>query len=180
MGPVRRTERIVHVFFGELGELLRKRRVVLLFLFVKAQVLEQDDAAVAACGFDGFGRRCPNTVGRERHFASEQLLEPRRHRRQAELGSWSTLRPAKMAGEDRQRPLFERVLNGWQRRADAGVVLDDAIFQRDVEVGADEHTFPAQIEISDGEFRHEHRLERGRADGSMADPAPIQRTRDLS
>ena len=63
-----------------------------------------------------------------------------------------SLRPAEMRREDHRRALLERVPNRRQRRANARVVGDDAVLERDVEVHADEHTAPRQIEISDREF----------------------------
>src|SRR5438876_785302 len=44
--------------------------------------------------------------------------------------------------------------NGGQRFADASLVGDDAVFERNVEVHADEDAFAAEVEVVDGELVH--------------------------
>ena len=93
----------------------------------------------------GFGRTA--ALGRLRRCSrrrsatgrAEQLGERAATGLQAHLGIGLALRPAEVRGQDDGRaPAFERVLDRRQRRADARVVADDAVLERDVEVDADE------------------------------------------
>src|SRR5215472_9454052 len=54
----------------------------------------------------------------------------------------------------RRSALVECVLDRWKRRSDAGVVADQTVFQRDVEVHADEHALAREVEILNREFWH--------------------------
>ena len=51
-------------------------------------------------------------------------------------------------------PLFEQVADRRERLADAGVVCDYAVFERDVEVRAHEHPLPGDIDVADGLLVH--------------------------
>jgi hypothetical protein len=68
---MRRAERVVHVALAQSGQCLRESGVVLLFLGVEAQVLEQQDLAVAERGGSGLGGR-PHAVVRPRHVLAQQ------------------------------------------------------------------------------------------------------------
>ena len=73
MGAVRRAERVVDVDVGQRGELPGEGRIVLLFLGVEAQVLEQHHAALAG-GIDRRLRLLADAVVGELHRpAAEQL-----------------------------------------------------------------------------------------------------------
>ena len=76
VGTVSRSERVVHVNIRKRGELLRKARVVLFFLGVEPEVLEEDDPAFAG-GLDRRPRRLADTVLCELHLPpTEQLRQP--------------------------------------------------------------------------------------------------------
>ena len=101
---VRRAERVVHVEVGERRERLRERRVVLLFLGVEPQVLEQHDAA--ARGVDLLhraSRLVADAVVGERHRRAEQLGQAIRDRPQAHLRVRLALRAPEMAREHDRR-----------------------------------------------------------------------------
>ncbi len=152
--PVRRAERVVHVHVGERRELLRERRVVFLFFGMKAQVLEEyDRGALRVRGVNGLVRGVADAVFGERHRPAEQLREPGGHRTQAHVGIRLAFRPPQVAREDHRAAAFEHVLNRRQRSADAGVVADHAVLQRDVEVDADEDPLALEVEIPDRELQ---------------------------
>jgi len=56
------------------------------------------------------------------------------------------------ARQDDRRAVVQRVLNRRQRRADARIVADAAVFHRHVEVDPDEHALSFQVEVADGQF----------------------------
>ena len=151
---VRGAERVVHVAIGELGELLREGGIVLLFLRMKAEVLEQHELSVARAVRlrHRAARLAADAVGREEHRPLEEIREAVGHRPEAHIGDWFALRPSEVAREDNGSALVERVANRRQRRADARVVTDDAALERHVEVDADEDALPSEIQIPDREL----------------------------
>ena len=152
MGTVRRPERVVHVDVGERGELGRERRVVLLFLGMEAKVFEQHDVAAGLRLGDGLPCRFTNAVAREHDLPPEERREVRRDRLEAVFRVRLAFRTTQVRGEDDGGALVERVLDGRQRRAHAGVVADDAVLERHVEVDADENALALEIEVADREF----------------------------
>ena len=135
-----RSERVVHVEVGELRQLLRERRVVLLLLLVEADVLEQR----RGCGPEPAPARWPSSPARRRsRWRSSPRWSSSRARCAAtgfELNSGlgPPFGPPEVRGQDHGRPVLERVLDGRQRRADARVVLDAPFLDGHVEVHADE------------------------------------------
>ena len=111
VGPVRRAEGVVHVQVLAVDQLLHERRVVGLFARIEAQVLEQLDA----------GRQLGQHLAHRLH----RVLRIGLALRATEVG----------ARRDRGAPLGQP-LDGGQRGADAEVVDDSAVANRDVEVGA--------------------------------------------
>ena len=109
---MRGTEGIVHVHVAEPGERGGEGVVVLLFLGVEAQVLEQDDLGRAVSLRDRVFSGGADTVARENHFTAEELTEPPRHGLQAVLGRGLALRPAEVRREHHGCPLLQRVLDG--------------------------------------------------------------------
>ena len=152
---VARPERVVHVQVGEIRELLRERRVVLLLFLVEADVLEHDEVvALGARRGDRLHGRLADAVLGEGHLALQQRRQVIGHRLQAELGARPALRPPEVRREDHRRAVLQRVRDGGQRRPHPRVVLDAPLLDRDVEVDADEDALAGEIEIADGQLRH--------------------------
>ena len=151
---MRRAERIVHVDVAQCGQPLREAGIVLLFLGVVAQVLEQHDAAGGRAAHGGLGRGADTVFG-ERHGATQQLTRSRGDRAQAHVRIRLALGTAEMRGQDHaSRARVERVSDRRQRLANASVVADDAALERDVEVDADEHASAFQVEVANRSFCH--------------------------
>jgi hypothetical protein len=131
---VRGAERVVDVGVGQVGVALRQLGVVLRLALLVADVLEHHDVAV---------RDAVERLG-ERHVDAEQLARALRHRLQAELGL-AVLRPAEVRGEDEPGPALAQRLQRGKRGADAGVVGDRAVLERDVEVDPDEDPLAAEV-----------------------------------
>ena len=72
-------EGIVDIDIAELRQRLRERRIVLLFLTMEANVLEQSHSSVAQVGADFF---CwfADAITRESDRLTDQFLQPRGHR----------------------------------------------------------------------------------------------------
>src|SRR5271154_1577301 len=62
-------------------------------------------------------------------------------------GDRLALGTAEVGAEDDLGSVAERVLDGGERLADAGVVGDDAVLEGDVEVDADEDALVGEIEV---------------------------------
>jgi hypothetical protein len=124
---------------------------------VKPQVLQQDEARGRRSGHHPLGLGA-DAVARERHFGAQQLAEPRRDRPQAHFRVGFSLRPPQVRGQHHARRAFvERVRDGRQRGADAGVVADHAAVERDVEIHPHEHAPAVQAKGADGSFSHSPR-----------------------
>ena len=158
VGAMGRAERVVDVQLGQGGQLLRELRVVLFFLRMKPEILEQHHTAAAVMGgIDRGFRGLPDAVGRKRHRPTQERRGACGDRFQAVLRIHLPLRASQVRGEHHRCPVIERVANRRERRADTRVVGHLAILERHVEVDAHEHAPTLQIEISDGKL-HNYRL----------------------
>src|SRR3954470_7619469 len=108
---MRGAERVIHVHIGELGERLRKGRIVLFLACMEAQILEQHDLQrrTVMHTIDRIEGRATDAVSCECDWATKQLAEANGDRFQAELGSGLALRAAEVRGEDYGGALVERV-----------------------------------------------------------------------
>ena len=59
-----------------------------------------------------------------------------------------------MGADDERRPPVEGQPQGREGGANAGVVADDAVAQRDVEVDAHEQPAPVELEVVDASLGH--------------------------
>ena len=148
---MRRTERIIYVDIREAGEGRGKVGLVLFLFRVKAKILEENDAISRASRLVyGRFRALADAVLSKGDRSPEKLRKPRGYRPKAELRCHGSLRPAEVAGErDHRRTVIQRVLDRRNRGADACVVADASLFERDVEVDADEDPLTLQIEVFD-------------------------------
>ena len=154
VGAMRRAERVVDVDVGERRQRRGERGVVLLFLRVEAQVLEQHDASRR-----GDLRRparprarCSRSANADRR--AEQLAKPRGHGPQAHLRTAAC--PWAGRGARRARRIARR------RRARTRMVGSDArmrvsspmtpSLQRDVEVHAHEHAAALDGQVANRAF----------------------------
>ena len=118
----------------------------------EADVLEQHDPV-------GLGRphrlrgRLPHDVLGEAHRRAEQLLEPLADRRQAVRRVGLALRTAEVRDDDRRSAPVEQVAQQRDARADAAVVTDPSVLERDVQVAADEDALALDVEV----LREAHR-----------------------
>ncbi len=149
---MRRAERVVHIDVAQGRQFPRELGVVLLFLGVEAQVFEQQH--FAGRGLHGFHFR-PDAIGRHLHRAAEQFAQARRHRLQTHFRIRLAFGPPEVGRQDDAGAVFERVLNGGQRRLDALVAGDFHVaplilLERHIEIHADEDPLPVQIEIANG------------------------------
>ena len=128
-------EGIVDINIAELGELLGKTRIVLLFFGVEPQVFEQQDLAVSQ-----IHRRLQRFVAvgalDERDLpVGEQLGEALGDRLQRVLRLRLALRATEMRQQHDARPPIEQQLERGDRGTDARVVGDVSVgVERNVEV----------------------------------------------
>ena len=128
---------------------------------VVADVLEQGDLALTQGG-DGLGGRGANDVGGQRDLHAGQLGEARGDGGQREGGIDLTLGAAEVGHDDDLGTGVGEGLEGRQRRTDTAVVGDDAVLERNVEVGADEDALAAQVaQGGDGPHEESFRSEGG-------------------
>ena len=150
---MRGAERVVDVqAVAERRERSRELRIVLLFVCMEPQVLQEHDAVRGMDFVDGLSRFVADAVGGKHHGTVEEIGQAIRHRSQAHLRIRLAFRPAQMAGEDDRRAAVEREPDRGQRGADPRVVADALVLQRHVEVDAHEDPLALQIEIADREF----------------------------
>ncbi len=120
---------------------------------MKPKVLEQRDLTVFQRIYFLLGRFA-NTIFGKRYRLRNQLRQMFRDRTQAVLIHALAFRPAQMRRQNHSRAVFGGVVNGGNRGANAGVVVDFAVFDGDVEIYADEDALAFEIKILDGELGH--------------------------
>ena len=153
VGAMRRSERVVHVVVAELGELPGELGIVGFLFRVEAQVLEQQRLSLFQLGRHLFGLRA-DAVGREADVLAaaqnfvEQDAQALGHRLQAHLRIGLALGTAQVRGQNQARAVTQRVLDGGQGFADAGVVHHPSVVERNVEVHPHEDSFAAQRKIT--------------------------------
>ena len=145
MRPVRGAKGIVHIDLGQRGEVGGEDLVSLLLCLVEAEVFEEADAAFGQVADDLLGAIADALFG-EDDFGVEELGEVDRDGLERELGVVA-LGPSKVASEDDAGPLLTQVVDGGEGRGDAGVIGDDAILHRDVEVDPDEDDAAVDINL---------------------------------
>ncbi len=159
VGAVRAAEGVVDVDVAERRELLGEGWIVGLFFGVEAQVFQQQGLAGLKLARHLL-RDFADAVGREGDILArledviEQEAQAGDQRPQAHGFDRLALGPAEVRAEDDLGLVAQGVLDGGQRLADAGVVGDDAVLQRHVEVDANEHTLVREVEIPDRKFGH--------------------------
>ena len=159
--PVRGAERVVDVDVAQLGQVRGERRIVRFLAGVEAQVLDQHHPA----GLEGLRpaqRLEAGDLGRQRDSDAEQLAQAHRDRRERTLWIDLALRPTEVGAAHDLRATLSQVFDGRKRRGDAQVVLDAAVAQRNVEVGAQQHACaPRHGEIPELRNRIDHRTALG-------------------
>ncbi len=146
---MRGAEGVVDVDVAERGQSFGKGLVVLFFLRMETQVLQQQHVARLHRGDHLLDRRA-DAVRRESHFLAQESLEPLDHGRQAVPCVRLALGPAQVRAEDDLGAFVHGPVDRREGGADAGVVGDlVSLVERDVEVGADDHALVAQIHVLD-------------------------------
>ena len=120
---------------------------------MEAEVLEEDRLA-GPHPLDGILRADPERIAGDRHVAAEQLAQPLADRAKTEPVLDLPVGPAEMARQDHPGPFVQEGHDRRQRGADARVVGDLAVRQRDVEVDADEDALPGRVEVPNGQLVH--------------------------
>ena len=136
---MRGPESVVHVVVRQTGKLLGELGVVGFFFGMEAQIFQQQGLALFQLSGHLLGFRA-DAFGAEAHVFSARQLLVQQHaqafgrRLQAHRQIGLSLGPAKMGDQDQPRPVTEGVLDRGQGLADAGVVDDPAILERDIEI----------------------------------------------
>ena len=115
---------------------------------MEAQVLEQQQVAGTQLADRHLDPWTKGVTGHP-HVATEQLAEPIRDRLEAQRVVDLALRPAEVAGQDHRRASLEEIEDRRQAGADAGVVGDPPVVERDVQVGPQEDPLAPNIDIPD-------------------------------
>src|SRR5450759_3784863 len=178
MGTMGGAEGVVDVEIGELGELLRKMFVVGFFLGVEAEVFEQQRLAFLELErhFFGFG---PNALGAEadvfaaRQFFVEHHAQTLGNGLEAQLWIGLAFGTAEVRREDEAGAVSQSVLDAGQGFADAGVVHDAAVVERDVEVDTHEDAVIVEREIANGKLGHGKHPIVGRSGTTLHEPTGL-------
>ena len=157
---MRGAEGVVDIEIGELAKLPGEVLVVGFFFGVEAEVFEQQGLAFfqLARHFFGFGADALGTeadVLAARQFLVEHHAQTFGDGLEAHLGIRLAFGTAEVRGENEARAVAQSVLDGGQGFADAGVVHDAAVVERDVEIHAHEDAAVVEREIENGKLGHE-------------------------
>jgi hypothetical protein len=159
VGAVCAAEGVVDVDVAEGGELFAEGGVVGLFFGVEAEVFEQEWLAGFEVGGHLAGDLADAVRGEGYVFVvAEDVVEEGAEvvdeGAKAHGLDGLAFRAAEVGAENDFGFVAEGVLDGGEGLADAGVVGDDAVFEGDVEVDADEYALVGEIQIANGELWH--------------------------
>ena len=102
----------------------------------------------------------PDTIRCEQDVLFQQASQPRCDKREAVFGFRFSVRAAMMRTENDFSSLIDGVVDGGKSRANAGVVGDGEGapigIERNIEVNADEHAFPTDVNILDRDLIKVH------------------------
>src|SRR6266481_373239 len=136
------------------GELLRKGFVIFFFVGMEADVFQHEHFPVAQGLALAFGA-WTDTIQSEGDWLAEQLFQFFGGGPEGIFWIRAAFGPAEMRSKHEAGALFNGEPQCRQSFADACVVGDDAVFQGNVEIHADENAFAAEVEVVDGELGHE-------------------------
>ena len=111
---------------------------------MKADVFEHDDIALAQLRDGGLCDR-PDAVGSKSDGRFEQALQFGGDGLERKLRIDFAIRPAQVREHDRARARVAQVAQRLERRDQAGLVADGAVFERNVEILTDDDTPAAQV-----------------------------------
>ena len=155
VGAMRRAERVVHVEVAKLSQTPGKLRIVGFLFRVEAQILQQQ--GLPALQLLAISSACtPMQSGEKPTFSPRRNTSSIRMRSRSATGFRLILGFGLPLGRPRWEAKYEpgavpqRVLDGGQRLADAGVIHDAAVVERDVEVNPHEDPFIVQRKITNG------------------------------
>ena len=176
MRPMGRAECVVDVDIGVGSQRGGEPRIVLLFLRVEAQVLQEEHLA----GTQPLDRvLCPDAQGIARHrdVSAKQLRQTLTDRPKAEAVLHLSVRTAQVAGEDDPSATLEQQVDGRERGPDPRVVGDLAVRKRDVEIDAHEDPLVRDLRVADGHLVHGRSDRDGQArrhvGDQIGDPAAV-------
>src|SRR5260370_31916737 len=139
---------------AESGELFRKGLAVFFLMGREADIFEHQHLAVAHRLALAFGTGA-DTIECECHGIAEKLFKLFRDGLHGIFQVRAAFGTAEMRSENEAGAFLDGKADRWERFADAGVVGDHAVFERNVEVHADEDALAAKVEIADGELVHD-------------------------
>ena len=142
---VGRAESVVDVHVGQVGQAVRERGVVLGLARLVADVLEHEHVA-GPQRVDLGAHLVADHARSELHRGLDQLSQPLRGRAQRQLGL-AVLGPAQVRGEHELGAAPAQLLDGREGGADAGVVGDVPVVERDVEVDPHEDALVLDVDI---------------------------------
>ena len=120
------------------GELLREILVVLLFLGVEANVLEEKGLAVLEV-VDSLGGLIADAVLGDLHLLAEELRQALGAGAERVLVLRTTLGAAEVGGDPNAGTVVEKVLDGRDGSANSRVIGDGLAIQGYIQIAADEH-----------------------------------------
>ena len=145
---VRGRERVVDPDVAELCQFGDERRIVLLFLFMEAGILQAQDVAVLHRSH-GLGRGLADAVLGEGDRLLDDLPQRRRDGLQRILGV-AALRPAEMGEQDDLAALVGNFGDGRCDALEPRRVGDAAVLHGHVEVDAQQHALALHVDVIEG------------------------------
>jgi hypothetical protein len=145
---------IVDIGVAERRKRLCETRIVGLLALVEAQIFEERDLA----GFEGGDnalRLGADAVRRKSHRSAADRAAQRLDDCAQRLRRIRPLRPPEMRHDDNLGAFRDQRLDGRRQALDTRRIGDLAVLDRDVQIGADQHALPPDIEIVErAEPRH--------------------------
>jgi len=140
-------ECVVDVQVRQVSQRLGELGIVRFLVPVEAEVLEQDQLAGTELA-DRVVHAGTERVAGHAHRASQQLRQPIRDGLEPEGIVDLALGTAEVAGQNHAGTALQQIADGGQAGANARVVGDPAVIQRDVQVGAQEDPLAGDVDVA--------------------------------
>ena len=155
MGAVSGGEGIIDVDVAEPGQRRGETGIIGFLAGLETRVLQQQHIAAGHVG-DSSGGVVTNQIINEIDGIADQVSERLRHRLQRQARDAAALGTAEMGQQDHFRTGLAQEFDRRQRRLQAGIVGDDAILHRHIEIDAHQHALAGDVSVlNTADRRHE-------------------------
>ena len=141
---------IVHIDLAQRRQGARKAGVIRLLARMKAQILQQQDAAILQRVHRRLGLGADTVLGKGDRMTFQRLRQGRHDRLQGEFGLRRALGPAEMGQHDHPRMAVRKLQQGRRQPLQTGRVGDLAVLHRHIQIAPHQHGAMGHFDVVEG------------------------------